>query len=133
MKIHPAIIPLTIVGLILAGVFASSLLVFPSYSVVFSDITSNSQDSVSTNFTVEGVRCVDTAARAAQTLKELDGVGSVTAYASKNSMVVLYDNKKISPEKIIKVIEGPIFDTETGTYLLHQFKVLEIDNLKVDH
>jgi hypothetical protein len=78
-------------------------------------------------FVVDGIKCVDTAERAASQLDGLKGVRHYVAYASQNRAEVVYDPDLTGPEAIQKAMEGPVYDAETQTFLYRQFRVVEMN------
>ena len=89
MKAPAWIIPVLVVACAAAGVGGSRLLVAPSlvhsYAATAPGVTTRT-----TQMVVEGVKCVDTAERAAAQLKGLDGVLRCEAFASRARLDVTY-------------------------------------------
>jgi copper chaperone CopZ len=82
-------------------------------------------------FTVEGLKCVDTAERAAAQLEGVPGVVRFTAYASRNRAEIAFDPAIASVDGIRKAIEGPVHDKESGEYLFGVYSVIEINGARV--
>jgi hypothetical protein len=129
MKVPNWIVPPLIVLFTLLGLGAARLMAIPSVTLEFPAArqadAARRVDTVT--LLVDGVRCVDTARRAASTLEDVAGVLSYTAYASRNRVEVGFDPDVTSAAQVAAALEGPVWEKETGEILFHQFKVLEID------
>ena len=75
--------------------------------------------------TVDGVKCVDSAQRAARQLEELEGVHQFKAYAAQHEVEVLFDGTRVDPGGIRSAFEGPYYDAANNRFLFHLFKVVE--------
>ena len=129
MKLPNWIVPPLIVVFALLGLGAARLMAIPSVTLDFPAAQQAAADQKVETVTllVEGVRCVDTAQRAASTLEEVPGVLSYTAYASRNRVEISFDANLTATAELQQALEGPIWVEETGEVLFHQFKVVEID------
>lgn len=132
MKVPRWIVPGLVILLTAAGLSAARLFAIPSLALDFSVDEAMGRESTQTAvFLVDGLKCVDTARRAASTLKGLPGVIRYVAYASHNRVEITFDPARINIEALREAIEGPVYDEEAGRVLFHLFKVLEIDRKEV--
>ena len=118
------ILPLLLVVLGSAGVAGSRAFALPSYSETYASGTATEVETV--HLVVRGVRCVDTARRAAAQLQDVPGVLSLVAYASRNELKLEVDPHAFNIEAVRAALESPVYDEETDQYLFHQFEVLEV-------
>lgn len=118
------VIPLALVVLTAAGVAGGRAFALPSYTHEYAAAASGERDTVT--LVVQGVRCVDTAARAAAQLEGLPGVLALVAYASRNELKVDYAPALVGLDDIRAALEGPVHDPVTGEYHFHMFEVLEV-------
>jgi hypothetical protein len=130
MKVRPEIVPLLIIFFAVTGAMTSKLVSIPSYQMNYSS-SENAKKAATTIMLVEGVRCVDTARRAASTLDDDKGAISFRAYASHNKVEIKFDPTMTDRGTLIDEIEGPVFDSEKQEYKFNQFKVFEVDGKKV--
>ncbi|MBK8595574.1 MAG: hypothetical protein IPP07_13665 [Holophagales bacterium] len=129
MKVPGWSVPALVVLLALAGLGGARLFAVPSVVV---DLPAAATGATRTTvLVVDGVKCVDTAERAAGQVKGLTGVSRFVAYASRNRVEVTFDPAVSSSSKIVEAIEGPVHDAATGEYLFHVYHVVEIDGAKV--
>jgi hypothetical protein len=77
-------------------------------------------------FIVQGVRCVDTAERAARQLAEAPGVIRFTAWAARARVEVTYDPAVTTASALQEALEGPVYDEQTGEFLFGVFAVREM-------
>jgi ferredoxin len=119
------LLPVALVVLTTAGVAGGRAFALPSYSHEYGNAVSG--ESTTVTLVVQGVRCVDTAAKAAAQLEELPGVLALVAYASRNQLKVDYDPAQVSLDDIRVALEGPVHDPVTGEYHFHVFEVLEVN------
>jgi hypothetical protein len=131
MKAHPSIIPIFIVLCTLGGISASGLFSIPSFSIEFPHAGFSPENLRTSKFLIEGLRCVDTATRAASTLKESPGVIRFVAFASRNTAEITYDPRLTNPDRMREMIEEPFFDKDTGEFIFNVFKIIEIDSTPV--
>lgn len=132
MRVPHWIVPALVVALALAGLGGAKLFAVPSLEVSFQDFgTVTSSRTRTVEFLVDGVRCVDTARRAASTLEDIPGIHRFIAYASRNRVEIIYDPARVDIDQIRESLEGPVFDEESGEFLFHVFEVLEIDGKPV--
>ena len=129
MKVPGWSVPALVVLLTLAGVGGARLFAVPS--VVLDLPTAGTGARRTTVLVVDGVKCVDTAERAAGQVKGLPGVSRFVAYASRNRVEVTFDPAVSGVAEIVEAIEGPVHDAATGEYLFHVYRVVEIDGGKV--
>jgi len=78
-------------------------------------------------FIVQGVRCVDTAERAAQQLAAVPGVIRFTAWAARARVEVTYDPAATTTSALQEALEGPVYNEQTGEFLFGVFAVREIE------
>lgn len=119
-------VPAILLILTLAGLAGGSIIVVPSFAREYNQ-ESDAGQTRTVSFTVDGVRCVDTAEIASTVFDGFDGILSFTAYGSRNEVVLEYDAAVIGVEMLKKIMEGPVHDEESGQFVFHVFKVLEID------
>lgn len=129
-KAAPAmLIPVLIIIVTVTSLYGASVFAIPSVVVDYPGARDSSSGITRTTvLIVDGARCVDTSKLAASSLNEVQGVIHCEAFASHNRMEITFDPEKTSVEAIKEAIEGPIYDSETGTYLFNQFHVVRIDN-----
>ena len=130
--VKPAVIPLLLVGAVTLGVVGGSLFAIPSYSQDYESGSVTEQDLRQTTFEIEGVRCVDTARRAAGQLEGVPGVVRFTAFASHRRAEITFDASKTDVEMLREAIEGPVYDEASGKFYFHVFRVVRIDGQDVD-
>jgi copper chaperone CopZ len=130
MKAPAWIIPLLVVACTAAGVGGSRLLVAPSLVHTFAQ-AGPTADARTAQMVVEGVKCVDTAERAAAQLKDVDGVLKCVAYASRARLDVTYDPARTSAAAIREALEAPVLIPATGEYLFGLYQVVELDGEKI--
>ncbi len=130
MKVPGIIIPLLILFFAGIGIQSSYLFSIPSVDLDFTPASAGS-NTVTSIFLVDGVRCVDTAKKAASTLKSIPGMVHFTAFASRNRVEITYDPERVDTADILAAIEGPVFDEETNEIFFNVFSVLEIDGVKI--
>ena len=58
------------------------------------------------NFSVTGMTCSACSARVQKSVERLDGVQSVSVNLLKNSMSVIFDEKKLGADEIIRAVES---------------------------
>ena len=107
-----------------AGLLTAEWVVFASFQRTYS--TAQPRSTASALFTVDGVRCVDTAQMAAAQLDEVAGVLTLTAHASDRQLRITYDPAQTGPEAIRQALEGPVLEEKSGAFLFNVFRVLEI-------
>jgi hypothetical protein len=84
-----------------------------------------------TTMVVNGVKCVDTAERAANQFNGMPGVVRLVAYASRNRVEVTFRPEVTDVTKIKDAIEGPVYDEASKEYLFGVYKVVEVDGVEV--
>lgn len=131
MKAPAWIIPALVVACTAAGVGGSKLVTAPSLARDYAVAAPGAAARTSV-FVVAGVKCVDTAERAAHQLDDLKGVLSLEAFASRARVEVTYDPVLTGAAAIREAIEGPVHDTTTGAYLFGLYKVIEMDGVKIE-
>ena len=131
MRAPAWIIPALVVVFAAAGVGGAKLVVAPSLARAYADAVPGSDPRTSV-FVVEGVKCVDTAERAARQLDGVAGVLSLEAFASRARVEVTYDPAHVDAEAIRSAFEGPVFEPATGEYLFGLYTVIEMDGLKIE-
>ena len=127
-SLHQSVVPLLLVSMIAAGVLAGNLVAIPSYSQTYAESPELADESRrQVTLEVDGVRCVDTARRAAAQLDGVAGVLHLTAYASERELVVEYDGDTVAVDRLVQAIEGPVYDPEQNKFFFHIFTVVAID------
>jgi len=124
-----AIVPALVIVAAAAGVGGARLFAAPSVVRDFAPAGGGASRAVT--FVVDGVRCVDTAERAAQQLVDAPGVIRFTAWASRARVEVVYDPAATDAQAIRDAIEGPVHDETSGEYLFGIYTVREVDGVKV--
>ncbi len=135
MRAPAWIIPALVVACTAAGVGGSKLVVAPSlvreYAAGATQATAPA-DARTSQFVVKGVKCVDTAERAAKQLDEVAGVLKLTAYASRARLEVTYDPAQVDAAALREAIEAPVHDEASGEYLFGLYEVIEMDGVKIE-
>lgn len=131
MRAPTWIIPALVVACAAAGVGGAKLVVAPSLTQVYAVAAPGASTRTSV-FVVEGVKCVDTAERAARQLADVPGVLSLEAFASRARVEVTYDAALTGAEAIRDAFEGPVHEPATGEYLFGLYTVIEMDGLKIE-
>ncbi len=122
--IPAGVVPLLLVLLGVAGVFGSKAFALPSYTETYATEPVEQVETI--RLVVKGVRCVDTAQRAASQLRDVPGVQSLVAFASRNELEIRIDPSSADLEAIRAALEAPVYDEATDQYLFHQFEVIEV-------
>jgi hypothetical protein len=125
------IVPALAVACAAAGVGGARLFVAPSVTREFAAAAPGAATRKA-KFVVNGIRCVDTAERAAGQLAGLPGVVRFTAYAARARADVVYDPAVTGPAAIREAFEAPVHDAATGEYLFGLYTVAEVDGVKVE-
>ena len=123
-------VPALVVLFAASGVGGARLFAVPSVAIDL--LPASHGERRTTVLVVDGVKCVDTAERAARQLKGLAGVSRYVAYASRNRVEVTFDPSLSSGTRIVEALEGPVHEPATGEYLFHVYRVVEIDGVKVN-
>ena len=131
MKAPAWVVPALVVACTAAGVGGSKLVTAPSLTQVYAEVAPGVATRTSV-FVVAGVKCVDTARRAAHQLEGTNGVLSLEAFASRARLEVTYDPARTSAREIRDAVEGPVHDAATGGYLFGLYKVIEMDGVKIE-
>jgi copper chaperone CopZ len=84
-----------------------------------------------TTLVVDGVKCADTAERAAAQLEGVPGLARFSAYASRHRVEVAFDPSRTSPEAIRAALEGPVYDPASGEFRFGVYRVAEMDGLEI--
>ena len=126
MRVPHWIVPALVVVAAVAGVGGARLFAAPS---VVRDFGAAPPGAAPRHvvFIVQGVRCVDTAERAARQLEDVPGVIRFTAWAARAKVEVIYDPAATGAPALKDAIEGPVFDEATGEFLFGVFAVREIE------
>lgn len=133
MKVPFLVVPSSILAAAAAGLWSSFLFAIPSLTLDFpppDHAVAPGLEQVS--LLVEGVRCVDTAARAASTLEDLPGIRRFVAYASRARVEVQFDPQRVSRPEIVEALEGPVLMEPDGEYRFGVYRVLEVDGAKMN-
>lgn len=125
------IVPALVVAAAAAGVGGARLLAAPS---VVRDFAAHAPGTATRRavFVVDGVRCVDTAERAAGQLAGVPGAIRFTAWAARAKVEVTYDPAVTTAEALREAIEGPVHDDSTGEFRFGVFAVREVNGVKVE-
>ena len=107
------LVPLLVVACAAGGVAASRLLVAPSLAEVYATPAAGAATRTSV-FVVEGVKCVDTAARAARQLRGIAGVYGLEAFAPRARLQVTYDPAATNVTALREAFESAVHYTATG-------------------
>ncbi len=118
------LLPVALVALTTAGVAGGRAFALPSYAHEYGSVVSG--EPATATLVVQGVRCVDTAAKAAAQLEGMPGIFALVAYASRNQLNVDYDPALVGLDDIRAALEGPVHDPVTGEYHFRVFEVLEV-------
>lgn len=129
MKVPQWAVPALVLVFAVLGVGGARLLVFPSVVKEFGAGAGRGLPTVV--MVVNGVKCVDTAERAAGQFAAIPGVVRFVAYASRNRVEVTFDPTKTTPLKLREALEGPVYDEASGETLFGVFKVLELNGRDV--
>jgi len=132
MRVSGWIVPTLVVIAAVAGVGGSRLLAAPSLVREYAAAPPPGHDLRTATFVVNGVRCVDTAERAAHQIDGEPGVIRLTAWASRARLEVAFDPAATGVEAIRDAIEAPVFDADTGEITFGVYEVREIDGVKVE-
>ena len=130
MKAPRWIVPALVVTAAALGVTGARLFAQPSVVRDYAEAPANATVRATT-FLVEGVRCVDTAERAARQLEGEPGVVRLTAWASQAKVEVTFDPSRTDPEALREALEDPVYDASTGEFRFGVYVVREIDGVKV--
>jgi hypothetical protein len=132
MRVPPFVVPALVVLLALLGLGGAKLFAIPSVEIDLPAAVENGAPPGRTvEMLVDGVKCVDTARRAASALEDLPGLYRYVAFASRNRIEVTYNPERVSVEQLREALEGPIFDEDSGEFLFNAFEVIEIDGKPV--
>ncbi len=127
-KVSPWWIPTAVLVLALFGIGSASLVAVPSYTRDFQPAAAARRGQRTTVLLVEGLRCVDTAERAAVQLEGAPGIIRFEAFASRNRAEVTYATRT-DPAAIIQAIESPVYNEETGEVAFGVYRVVEVDGI----
>lgn len=130
MTVTRWIVPALVVAAAASGVGGARLFAVPSYEHHY-DAAVPAGGTRSVVFLVGGVRCVDTAERAARQLRDVPGVIRFTAWASRAKVAVEFDPGTTDAAALRDAIEGPVYDESTHEFLFGVYSVLEVDGVKV--
>ncbi|HOT00589.1 MAG TPA: heavy-metal-associated domain-containing protein [Acidobacteriota bacterium] len=129
MRVSPWWIPAAVLLAALLGIGSASLVAVPSYTRDFQPAAAGAAGQRTTVLLVEGLRCVDTAERAAVQLEGVPGIIRFEAFASRNRAEVTYDPTWIGPAAIIRAVESPVYDEATGEVAFGIYRVVEVDGI----
>jgi copper chaperone CopZ len=133
MRVSPWWIPAAVLVLALLGIGSANLVAVPSYTRDFQSAAAADAAGFRTAvLLVEGLRCVDTAERAAAQLEGAPGVIRFVAFASRNRAELTYDPARTGPAAIVGAIEGPVYNEATGEVAFQVYRVLEVDGIRRD-
>jgi hypothetical protein len=133
MKAPLWIVPALVIAAAASGVGGARLFAAPSFVRVY-DHAAATPDATkrSALFVVEGVRCVDTAERAAKQLEGESGVIRFTSWASRAKVEIVFDPAITDVTALREAIEGPVYDDASGEFLFGLYVVREVDGAKVE-
>lgn len=136
MRAPAWIIPALVVAFTAAGVAGSRLAVAPSLAREYAtgDATRAADAAAlrTSVLVVRGVKCVDTAERAAKQLDGLAGVRRLEAFASRARLEVTYDPTLVDAAALRDAFEAPVHDGKSGEYLFGLYEVIEMDGVKME-
>ncbi len=130
MRVPRWIVPVLVVAAAAAGIGGARLFAAPSVVREFA-IAAPESAPRRVVFLIEGVRCVDTAERAAAQLEDVPGVVRFTAWAPRARVEVTYDPAVTDASELKDAIEGPVYNEVTGEFLFGVFAVREMDGVEV--
>ena len=134
MRAPAWVIPLLVVVFSAGGVAGSRLLVAPS--LVREYAAAGAPDGAAALRTsvlvVKGVKCVDTAERAARQLDGLAGVRRLEAFASRARLEITFDPTLVDAATLREALEAPVHEPATGEYLFGLYEVIEMDGVKME-
>ena len=113
MRVPKLIIPALIVIFIVGGILIQPLFYFPTTEVAL-----GAQGDSTVEFVVDGLKCRGTAGFFTNLFDGVEGIESITTYATTNSAIFVYDSKKISPDRISMMFQKE-FRMEDGSF--HKF------------
>ncbi len=131
MKVPRLVVPALVALAAAAGVAGARFVERPS---VVRDFEPGADDAGvrAVRLAVRGVRCVDTAAGAAQQLAGLPGVKRFTAWASGGRVEIRFDPAVTDVAALTEALEGPVYDEASQEYRFGTYAVREVDGTKVD-
>ncbi|HOB53351.1 MAG TPA: heavy-metal-associated domain-containing protein [Acidobacteriota bacterium] len=133
MRVSPWWIPAVVLLLALLGIGSASLVAVPSYTRDFRPAAAAGAVGQRTAvLLIEGLRCVDTAERAAVQLEGAPGIIRFEAFASRNRAEVTYDPSRTGPAAIIRAIESPVYNEATGEVAFGVYRVVDVDGISRD-
>ncbi len=133
MRVSPWWIPAAVLVLALLGIGSASFVAVPSYTREFQPAAAADSAGLRTAvLLVEGLRCVDTAERAATQLDDICGIIRFVAFASRNRAEVTFDPARTGPADIVEAIEGPVYNEATGEVVFGVYRVVEVDGIRRD-
>lgn len=133
MRVSPWWIPAAVLVLALLGIGSASFVAVPSYTRDFQPAAAADAAGLRTAvLLVEGLRCVDTAERAAVQLEDTCGIIRFVAFASRNRAEVTFDPAQTGPAAIIQAIESPVYNEATGEVAFQVYRVIEVDGIRRD-
>ena len=113
MRVPKLIIPALIVIFIVGGILIQPLFYFPTTEVAFA-----AQGDSTVEFVVDGLKCRGTAGFFTNLFSDVDGIESITTYATTNSAIFIYDSKKIDADRIAMLFQRE-FKLQDGSF--HKF------------
>lgn len=131
MRVPVWIVPALVAAAAAIGVGGSRVVAAPSLVREYASAPSG-RELRTASFVVKGVRCVDTADRAARQLDGQAGVVRLTAWASRARLDVLFDPEATGAGGIREAIEAPVYDEATGEITFGVYDVREVDGVKVE-
>jgi hypothetical protein len=132
MKAPAWIVPALVLAAAATGIGGSRLVAAPSIVRDYAGAPSSGHEPHTATFVVKGVRCVDTADRAARQLDGEAGILRLRAWASRARLEVAFDPATTDAGKIREAIEAPVYDETTGEITFGVYEVREIDGVKVE-
>lgn len=127
MRVPLAVIPVLIVCAAVIGIGAGRFAVLPSFERDFPGAPAGIVPERKAVLIVRGMKCLDTAKRAAAQLEGIRGVSRFVAYAAANKAEITFDPAVTNTSALVEAIEGPVYDPGTGEIAFHVFTVIELD------
>lgn len=133
MRAPAWLVPLLVAACAAAGVAGARLLVAPSVVREYASpgAVKDAAALRTSVLVVKGVKCVDTAERAAKLLDGVAGVRRLEAFASRGRLEVTYDPESVDAPRLREALEAPVHEPATGEYLFGLYEVVEMDGVKI--
>lgn len=132
MRAPAWLVPVLVVASAAGGVAGARLAVAPSIVREYAPAGAAAATAQTSVFVVKGVKCVDTAERAAKQLDGMAGLQRLEAFASRARLEVTYDPALVDAAALRDALEAPVHDAATGEYLFGLYEVVEMDGVKIE-